>query len=147
VGRSEVGGVLDRIAEGWAPVLAERHLALDVRHPPAPMMAGVDGEVVERIVAPLIDNALRYARSHVVLGATVREGAIVVSIADDGPGVEPEAREHLFEPGRAAGVNGHGGAGLGLPLARRLALAAGGDVTFAPPRDGAGAEFQVRLPG
>jgi len=147
VGRSEVGGVLDRIAEGWAPALAERHLELDVRHPTAPMMAGVDADVVERIVAPLIDNALRYARSQVVLGATAREGAIVVSIADDGPGVEPDARDHLFEPGRTGGVNGHGGAGLGLPLARRLALAAGGDVTLTPPREGAGAEFQVRLPG
>jgi len=147
VGRSEVRGVLDRIAQGWGPALAERRLELDVRHPAAPMMAGVDGEVVERIVGPLIDNAVRYARSQIVLGADARAGAIVVSVADDGPGVEPEAREHLFEPGRTGGVNGHGGAGLGLPLARRLALAAGGDVTLAPPRDGAGAEFQVRLPG
>ena len=67
VGRSEVGRVLDGVAEGWAPALAERDLELEVRHPPAPMMAGVDAEVVERIVAPLIDNALRYARSRVVL--------------------------------------------------------------------------------
>ena len=110
------------------------------------MMAGVDAEVVERIVAPLIDNALRYARSHILLSAVAREGAIVLSVADDGPGVGGEARERVFEPGRVVGVNGHGGAGLGLPLARRLALAAGGDVTLSAPAAGAGAEFQVRLP-
>jgi signal transduction histidine kinase len=146
VGRSEVGGVLDRVAEGWAPALTERELELEVRHPAAPMMAGVDGEVVERIVAPLIDNALRYARSHILLSAVAREGAVVLSVADDGPGVEADAREHVFEPGRVGGVNGHGGAGLGLPLARRLALAVGGDVTLTAPGAEAGAEFQVRLP-
>jgi signal transduction histidine kinase len=146
VGRSEVGGVLDRVAEGWAPALAERRLELEVRHPAAPMMAGVDADVVERIVAPLIDNALRFARSHILLSAVAREGAIVLSVTDDGPGVGADAREHVFEPGRVAGINGHGGAGLGLPLARRLALAIGGDVTLTSLDADAGAEFQVRLP-
>ena len=70
----------------------------------------------------------------------------MLSVADDGPGVGADARDHVFEPGRVAGVNGHGGAGLGLPLARRLALAAGGDVTLTSPGAGPGAEFQVRLP-
>src|SRR3954470_765413 len=146
VGRSDVGGILDRVAEGWAPALAEREVELEVRHPAAPMMAGVDAEVVERIVAPLIDNALRYARSHILLSSVARDGAIVLSVADDGPGVGAEAREHVFEPGRVAGVNGPDGAGLGLPLARRLALAVGGDVTLIAPGADAGAEFQVRLP-
>jgi signal transduction histidine kinase len=145
-GRSELGRVLDQVAEGWAPALAERHLELEVRRPPAPMMAGVDAEVVERIVAPLLDNARRYARSRVVLSAAAHDGAIVVSVADDGPGVPAADRDRLFEPGsRTAGVDGHRGAGLGLPLARRLAKAIGGDVTLAPA--GAGAEFRVRLPG
>jgi two-component system, OmpR family, heavy metal sensor histidine kinase CusS len=43
-------------------------------------------------------------------------------------------------------ANGHGGAGLGLPLARRLAKAIGGDVTLAPGAPEPGAEFRVRLP-
>jgi signal transduction histidine kinase len=145
-GRSELGGVLDRIASGWASALAERQLELEVRRPPAPMMAGVDAEVVERIVAPLLDNARRYARSRVVLSALARDGAIMVTVADDGPGVAADTRELLFEPGRTGGVNGHGGAGLGLPLARRLAMAVGGDVALAPQGSGSGAEFQVRLP-
>ena len=81
------------------------------------------------------------------VGAVARDGAIVVTVADDGPGVAPEARAVLFEPGaRSADVNGHRGAGLGLPLARRLAKAIGGDVTLAPQAPGAGAQFEVRLP-
>jgi signal transduction histidine kinase len=147
-GRSEVGRVLDHVAKGWAPAVAERQVTLDVEHPSAPVTAGVDGEVVERIVAPLIDNALRYARSRIVLSAAPHNGTVVVSVADDGPGVPADARERVFEPGARAdgGVNGHGGAGLGLPLARRLAKAIGGDVTLAPAAPGAGAEFRVSLP-
>jgi signal transduction histidine kinase len=147
-GRSEVGRVLDRVAEGWAPAVADRHVALEVHRAAAPMIAGVDAEVVERIVAPLIDNALRFARTRIVLSSCPHDGAVVVSVADDGPGVPADARDRVFEPGaRAPGeVNGHGGAGLGLPLARRLAKAIGGDVTLAPAAPGAGAEFRVRLP-
>jgi signal transduction histidine kinase len=73
---------------------------------------------------------------------------VVVRVADDGPGVPADQRETVFEPGTtAARPNGHGGAGLGLALARRLAHAAGGDVTLAPGAPGAGAEFRVDLPG
>ena len=75
------------------------------------------------------------------------DGRVVVTVADDGPGVPPEARESVFEPGvRVGPENGHDGAGLGLALARRLARAAGGDVTAVPPRSHAGAEMRVELP-
>jgi len=69
-----------------------------------------------------------------------------VTVSDDGPGVEPALREHLFEPGvTGTQTNGdHPGVGLGLALARRLARAASGDVVYeAGP---GGAEFRVRLP-
>ena len=111
------------------------------------MIAGVDADVVERIVAPLLDNAGRYARSRVVLSAASATARSSSTVADDGPGVADGARDQLFEPGsRTVGVNGHGGAGLGLPLARRLAKAIGGDVSLAPAAAGTGAQFRVRLP-
>jgi len=147
VGRSEVGEVLARVASTWQPSLAARDVELEVQPPHAPATAGVDAEVVERIVAPLLDNAGRHARSRVVLGARAVNGAVIVTVADDGPGVPDEACETIFEPGTSERrPNGHGGAGLGLPLARRLAKAIGGDVTLAPGAAAPGAEFQVRLP-
>ena len=143
--RSEIGEVLARLAGTWAPALTARDIELEVRPPAAPTTAGVDAVVVERIVAPLLDNAGRYARSRVILGARADDGGVLVTIADDGPGVPAGEREAIFEPGtRASVANGHGGAGLGLPLARRLAKAIGGDVTLASAAPGA--EFCVRLP-
>ena len=147
-GRGDVRAALERIADEWAPAEGDAPVTLDVRAPAEPLAAGVDAAVVERIVAPLLENAARHARSQVVLSAEPRDGRVLLRVTDDGPGVPPEARDTVFEPGVAgARDNGHGGAGLGLALARRLAHAAGGDVTLAPAAPGSGAEFLVDLPG
>jgi signal transduction histidine kinase len=146
-GRSEVGGALSRAAAEMARADGEQRIAVDVRAPDRPLMAGVDAEVVERIVAPLLENATRHARARVTLSAAPAAGRVVVSVRDDGPGVPAQDRELIFEPGRGGRAgNGHGGAGLGLALSRRLARAAGGDVTLAPGPPDTGAEFRVELP-
>jgi two-component system heavy metal sensor histidine kinase CusS len=149
-GRSELGETLARIAGEWVAPPGARAVRVEARPSAGPLVAGVDEVVVERIVAPLLENAARHARSRVVLGADAQDGRVMVSVSDDGPGVPAEAREAIFEPGRTArgtALNGHAGAGLGLPLARRLAHAAGGDLTLAPAVPGTGAEFRIDLPG
>jgi signal transduction histidine kinase len=65
---------------------------------------------------------------------------VIAAVGDDGPGLDADAVERIFEPG----VSETGGAGLGLPLARRLARACGGDV--AARADAAGGRFELRLP-
>ncbi|WP_172381096.1 HAMP domain-containing sensor histidine kinase [Streptomyces sp. MNP-20] len=108
--------------------------------------AGVPDALLERIVSPLLANALRYAATAVTLHAA-RDGATVrIEVTDDGPGVPPEFLGHLFAPGRrAAPDDGHDGAGLGLPLARRLARSAGGEVRHDRPHH-PGARFVISLP-
>ncbi|GAA3164691.1 MULTISPECIES: sensor histidine kinase [Streptomyces] len=108
---------------------------------------GVPAALLERIVGPLADNALRYARTGVGIRIGRADGAIRVEVADDGPGVPPAFVAELFRPGsRADPADGHGGAGLGLPLARRLARTAGGEVAH-EAQDSSGARFVVTLPG
>lgn len=64
----------------------------------------------------------------------------------DGPGVPETFVDELFQPGRRADIDaGHDGAGLGLPLARRLARADDGEVAH-DPRHTPGAAFTVSLP-
>ncbi len=118
-------------------------LTYDVEVPPD-LEAGITGDVLARVLTPLAANAARYGRTRVSVIAA-RVGPVVrVRVSDDGPGVPHDFRDDVFEPGRRADPDdGHAGAGLGLALARRLARAAGGDISL----DGdAGSVFLVELP-
>lgn len=108
--------------------------------------AGVVPALLERIVSPLLTNAVRYARSTVTVSAGPVPGGIRISVTDDGPGVPEAFAGDLFQPGRRAEPeDGHDGAGLGLPLARRLARSVGGEVSHDPAYTG-GARFLADLP-
>jgi signal transduction histidine kinase len=142
-GRSELRPTLEGLAADWQDLFAERGVGLDVAAPDGRLEVGADADVVERVIAPLLDNAGRHARSHVTIDAARANGRIVVRVRDDGPGIAEGDAETIFEPGHT-NSNGHGGAGLGLALSRRLARSAGGDVTTAAT--GPGATFVVDLP-
>jgi two-component system, OmpR family, sensor kinase len=106
---------------------------------------GVDRDLAERILHPVVENACRYGRSAVRV-AVAREGSTVLfSVDDDGPGVADAEQETIFEPAvrGSAGRSAPTGAGLGLALSRRLARAASGDVVASPDIRG---RFVVRLP-
>ena len=105
-----------------------------------PDLPGAEGEpeIVRRALAPLVDNARRHARSRVWLELSAGHGHVRVAVHDDGPGVDPDLGDRVFEPGV-----GGGGAGLGLPLARRLARSCGGDVVAG---EGPGGCFVLELP-
>jgi two-component system OmpR family sensor kinase len=133
-------------ARGCANLAAARGVTISVQDPRVPLRVGVETEVAERVLAPLIENACRYGSSSVIVGMQQRSGAVLFTVQDDGPGVSEEHREQVFEPGWRNGSDGteDEGAGLGLPLARRLARAAGGDVYA--EAGGEGGRFAVRLP-
>lgn len=109
-----------------------------------PVFVGVSDEVVERILSPLLENAIRHAKTLVKIA--VHGGAEpCVTVEDDGGGVAEGDFESLFKPGVSIGP--HSGAGLGLALARRLAVESGGKLTALDSRSLSGAAFRVDLPG
>jgi signal transduction histidine kinase len=127
---------------------AERGIAFELlpSNGAGPLRATAEPKLVERILAPLVENATRHARSRATV-RIVRNGAwLEVAVEDDGPGVERGEGAKIFEPGfqGAGGDTDHGGAGLGLSLARRLARSAGGDVEADAGAEGG--RFVVRLP-
>jgi two-component system, OmpR family, sensor kinase len=103
---------------------------------------GMPSSLVERAIGPIVENAVRVADHVTIHLVPTRPGFVAVAVDDDGPGVDPEDRERIFEAGHTAGD--HRGSGLGLPLARRIARSAGGDVTL-ESRD-VGSRFVVELP-
>src|SRR4051794_33018363 len=93
-----------------------------------PMTVGAGEDVVAGALQPLLENAVRHAAHEVDVRVSRGQGDVVIAVLDDGSGIAPGDAQRIFEPG----VSDAGGAGLGLPLARRLARAAGGDVVAIP---------------
>lgn len=109
------------------------------------LVAGVDATVLQRLLAPVLDNALRYARSGVAVHGRRTPEGVLLTVDDDGPGVAAADVDRVVEPGwRADPDDGHPGGGLGLALAQRLATACGGSLTCRA-RAGGG-RFEIALP-
>jgi two-component system, OmpR family, sensor kinase len=100
----------------------------------APPIAGPRA-LVARALAPLVENAGQHAEKRVTIDLRALD-LIEIAVSDDGPGVPPDLRESIFEPGAST----QGSSGLGLGIARRVARSLGGDVVLR------GEEFVLRLP-
>ena len=122
----------------------EIHLTM----PAEPVTVAIEEELLERIVVPLLDNAIRYGEGAISV-ALARNGTVAtIDVHDDGMGVTADECERIFEPGARGSAAGTApaptGAGLGLALARRLARSAGGEISVTA--DERGGRFSVRLP-
>ena len=110
-----------------------------------------DPDQLHRMLVNLMRNAREAIehqagrkRGHVQVSLRRAGGFSVIRVGDDGPGVPDRLRERLFQP--FAGSGRPDGAGLGLAIARELALGHGGDLTLIENTD-KGAAFELRLPG
>lgn len=111
--------------------------------------AECDKDLVTRVLKQLLDNALKYSPdgSPLKVSAEFTGAAIVIDVVDQGPGVDDEERDRIFERnyrGRAAGP-GTPGTGAGLASARSIVHAHGGEIWVTSPPAG-GAAFHVSLP-
>jgi two-component system sensor histidine kinase KdpD len=108
-----------------------------------------DAAQLERAFANLLENAGRYSDGQPVSVHARRSGRrVVVSVVDQGPGIEPAERERIFEPfyrGRNAGGGSWTGSGLGLSIARGFVQSNGGTIAV-QSLPGQGTSFVVSLP-
>lgn len=130
--RAELRPLLDALAARLSIRAAERGTELSVS---GQGWADIDAPVLERALGNLLDNALRYARRRVELRVRPTESGAEVSVIDDGPGLS-ESLDVLAQPFNAqpttiAGQQYTAGtAGLGLFIARAVAEAHGGHLTY-----------------
>lgn len=113
-----------------------------------------DAVLIVQLLDNLVDNALRYGAdtAAVEISARLQADALVLAVADRGPGVSAGDRERIFtafERGPAAGGTPgdarRRGVGVGLALCRAIAAAHGGHMTVRPRRQG-GSRFELHLP-
>ena len=154
--RIDGGLVLQRRPVELTRLVAEQIDLLRTRVPAAtvdvvarPVWAEVDRPRIGQVLSNLLDNAVRAAgpHGHVTVRVAAEEAGSTIDVHDTGPGVPAAERERIFDRlvrldegrGRAGG-----GAGLGLPIARGIARAHGGDVRCLPAETGGW--FRVTVP-
>lgn len=110
-----------------------------------------DPDLLEHLVGNLLENAVRYARSHVRVGVHAEGGHAVLTVDDDGAGIPVEHREEVFRRfTRLDGARdrGRGGVGLGLAIVADIAQLHGGSVeATGSPEGGARLRVWLRLSG
>lgn len=110
-----------------------------------PFVVG-DPVLLHHIIANLVDNAVRHARSQVFVSAAVQRDRVVLCVEDDGPGVPEPERGRIFDRfSRAEGSDRTEGAGLGLAIVKGFADAMNMAVTITD-RAGGGAHFALSMP-
>lgn len=125
---------------------ARRSVRLEI--PASLPLLSVDPVLLELLLLNLLENAAKYtpAGSEIEIRAAREGEAIVVDVADRGPGIPPGGEERIFDRfQRGPHPPGAGGVGLGLPIARAIAAVHGGRLV-ASNRAGGGALFRLTLP-
>jgi signal transduction histidine kinase len=112
--------------------------------------ANANPEQLRRVVANLVDNAVRHARTAVTLAAGAEGGHPVLTVVDDGPGIPAGEREQVFE--RFARLDDArdrdaGGTGLGLAIVRELLTGSDGSISLQDNPSGPGLAAVVHLTG
>ncbi len=108
----------------------------------------IDGLLIEQVLINLLDNATKYTPpgGPIDIDAELGDGAVVVEVADRGPGIPRGEEERVFQKfARLADRAAPGGAGLGLAICRGIVTAHGGRI-WVEPRPGGGARFRFSLP-
>jgi K+-sensing histidine kinase KdpD len=139
-----VDGLVSRVLG----VLAADDDRVDVDVPDEIPPVEVDPAQLERALVNVLENALKFSPpdARVSLRATTENGEVLVRVADAGPGIPADEREHVFEPFvRGNAVNGGQGSGLGLAIARGFVGLNGGRL-WIEPAAGGGSEFVIAFP-
>lgn len=112
---------------------------------PDDLVVLADPDRLQQVIGNLVTNAHVHGGPSVWIDAVARGDRVVLSVSDDGPGIDPALVDRVFEPFQRGGsTHNRPGAGLGLALARDLVIAFGGELRYR--RRPGGAQFVVELP-
>jgi CheY-like chemotaxis protein/anti-sigma regulatory factor (Ser/Thr protein kinase) len=147
----DLGALLAECVEVQRPAIAARRQMLNQSLPAAPLWVQGDAARLQQVVSNLLSNAVKYTPDggQLFVGAWVEAGQAVVSVRDNGIGIEPELLPRvfdLFEQGQRSLDRSQGGLGVGLTLVQRLVRLHGGRVEARSAGPGQGSEFRVWLP-
>ncbi len=142
-----VSDVIESAVAIATPSIEAANHHLEVVLPPEPLVVHADDVRMAQVVSNLLANAARYTDpyGHITVAAKAEGPRAIISVSDDGRGLDQEALEHVFDM-FAQAEPGRGGLGVGLTLARRLVELQGGTLSAHSAGPGRGSRFDIRLP-
>lgn len=149
LGAADLGDIARSAFERARPMVQKSHFSLSEAIELVALPVSADRDRLIQLVLGLVENAMRHSppRGAITIGAGGDAVGAAIWVDDSGVGVQESEREKIFEPFyRGAGAaRTDGGAGLGLAIARNIALAHNGTIT-AESSPAGGARMIVRIP-
>ncbi|HEX2382604.1 MAG TPA: HAMP domain-containing sensor histidine kinase [Acidimicrobiales bacterium] len=127
----DLADVVAATVDGFRPEADDASIALELRAPNEPITVEGDSDRLAQVTGNLVQNALKYARSRIVVAVGVTEAWARLDVIDDGPGIAAEDQPHVFERlyvARRQPDRRETGSGLGLAIVRELVTAMRGQV-------------------
>ncbi len=125
--RTDVSGLLDENFQRFRNAVEEKRLDYQLRLPESSYYSVIDPEALNKILSNLLSNAVKYAKSLILVSFEVADGDLKIIISNDGYLIPDEMKERIFESFvRLDVTSSEVGTGIGLALARSLAVLHGG---------------------
>jgi signal transduction histidine kinase len=146
--RTELADIVEAAIETVEASATDRDIR--IVWPPGPPRAMVVGDCarLQQVFGNLLSNAVRYTPrgGEIRVGLCVQPPWALLTVADNGRGIDPSELNNIFEPFARGGNSGSEGFGIGLALVKGLVELHGGSVIASSPGKNLGATFEVRLP-
>jgi PAS domain S-box-containing protein len=147
----DLQSVVGAAIEALAPSAAAKQIKVILEVDATPAWVSGDSTRLQQVAANLLSNAIKFTREagHVALTLRTHDADVVLTIRDDGEGIQASLLDRVFEPFRQQddpAPRRHGGRGLGLTIVRQLVEQHDGHVVAASEGVGRGACFTVTLP-
>jgi signal transduction histidine kinase len=126
--RASIAGSAEGLLRALRRLYTERDLRIEIDAPASHVFRG-QREDLDEMLGNLLDNACKWALTQVRLSCSKEGERIVISVDDDGPGIEPSMRDAVVRRGVRADEAGQG-SGLGLAIVRDLAEIYGGSISL-----------------
>ncbi len=146
--RASIGALIVEAVEEIHPTAEAKGQLLRMNLSPGLPTIEMDEDMIRRVLINLLENAVKYTRSgdQIAVAAARRDGEILVSVRDSGPGIPEEDRERIFDKfTRVTRDSRPKGIGLGLAFCR-LAVEAHGGRIWVESQEGQGSTFHFTLP-
>jgi signal transduction histidine kinase/CheY-like chemotaxis protein len=147
----DVNAVVTGALEQVRPLIESRRHSLTMQLSGEPVHVLGDRTRLVQVLSNILNNAAKYTPTggQIVLRVTAPDDEVVVTVSDNGVGIEPDVLPYIFElftQAERTPDRSQGGLGIGLALVKSLVALHGGSVDARSEAPGKGSEFEIRLP-